>query len=214
MEVMLSDSIKEKFSDIIVKRFLVRGVSVEPTRNELEVFKRTVAEEVKTDYIIETIKDTPIIRMYRDFFWRAGIDPTKIRPASEALIRRVLKNKPIPKINTLVDTYNLVSMKTNMALAAFDAGAIRENLEMRFATPGEKFLGIGMQKPLTLIGKEPAITDEEKTIAVYPYRDSDETKVTLDTKDAIILVCGAIIEKTAALTSEYITRFCGGTAEF
>ncbi len=216
MEITLSDGIKEKFSDIIVKPFLVRGVSVEPYRNELEEFKRKVAEEINSDYTIETIKDTPIIRLYRDFYWRAGIDPTKIRPASEALIRRVLKNTPIPQINTLVDSYNLASMKTNMALAAFDAETIAGNLEMKLATPGKKFLGISMQKPLTLIGKEPVIVDEEKTIAVYPYRDSDETKVTLDTRDTIILVCGvpgitqAMIEKTANFTSEYLARFCGG----
>jgi DNA/RNA-binding domain of Phe-tRNA-synthetase-like protein len=220
METRVSENIKDKFPDLVAKPFLITGISVEERRNELEEFKHKVAEEIKTDYTIETIKDTPIIRKYRDFYWRAGIDPTKTRPASEALIRRVLKDKPIPRINTLVDTYNLASMKTNMALAAFDTEAIRGNLEMRLATPGEKFLGIGMQKPLTLIGKEPVITDEEKTIAVYPYRDSDETKVTLDTENTIILVCGvpgitaAIIEKTATLASKYILQFCGGTPEF
>jgi DNA/RNA-binding domain of Phe-tRNA-synthetase-like protein len=220
MEIRISENVKEKFPDLIVKPFLITGVSVEERRNELEEFKHKISDEIKTDNTIKTIKDAPIIRRYRDFYWRAGIDPTKTRPASEALIRRVLKDKPIPKINTLVDTYNLASMKTNMALATFDAATIVGNLEMRMSTPGEKFLGIGMQKPLTLIGKEPIVTDEDKTIAVYPYRDSDETKITLKTMDTIILVCGVpgitptMIDKTAALASEYITRFCGGTAEF
>ncbi len=216
MKLELAEDIQQKFPGLIVDSFQLKGLNIKSVSAELEKFKEKVAEEIKSDYTIKTVKDAPIIRLYRDFYWRAGIDPTKTRPASEALIRRVLKERPLPRINTLVDTYNLASMKTNMALAAFDAGAIAGNLEMRMAEPGEKFLGIGMQKPLTLTGKEPVITDEEKTTAVYPYRDSDETKVTLETKDTIILVCGvpgitpAMIEKTAALTSEYITRFCGG----
>ena len=216
MKIELSKAVQEKFPGLIVKPFHIKGVTIENTRPELEKFKETVKDAIKADYTIQTIKDTPIIRMYRDFYWRAGIDPTKTRPASEALIRRVLKERPLPRINTLVDTYNLASMKTNMALAAFDVATITGNLEMRMAKPWEKFLGIGMQNPLTLKGKEPVITDEEKTIAVYPYRDSEATKVTLDTRDTLILVCGvpgitpAMIEKTAVLTSEYITRFCGG----
>jgi len=216
MKIELSKEVQEKFADLTVKPLLIKGVTVENTRPELEKFKKTVSDAINSDYTIDVIKDAPIIRMYRDFYWRAGIDPTKIRPASEALIRRVLKDKPLPRINTLVDTYNLASMKTNMALAAFDAETIAGTLEMRMAKQGEKFIGIGMQKPLVLKGKEPVLVDEEKTIAVYPYRDSDETKVTLETKDTIILVCGvpgitpAMIEKTTVLTAEYITRFCGG----
>ncbi len=216
MKIKLTEDIQEKFPDLIVESFQLKGLSIESISEKLEKFKEKVAEEIKSDYTIKTVKDTPIIRLYRDFYWRAGIDPTKTRPASEALIRRVLKDKPIPRINTLVDTYNLASMKTNVALAAFDATTIAGNLEMRMAKPGEQFMGIGMQNPLTLSGKEPVITDEAKIVAVYPYRDSDETKVTLDTSDTIILVCGVpgitptMIEKTAALATEYITKFCGG----
>jgi DNA/RNA-binding domain of Phe-tRNA-synthetase-like protein len=220
MKIELTKDIQEKFLGLIVDSFQLKDLNIENVSAELEKFKGKVAEEIKSDYTIKTVKDAPLIRLYRDFYWRAGIDPTKTRPASEALIRRVLKERPLPRINTLVDIYNLASMKTNMALAAFDAGTIAGNLEMKLATPGEKFLGIGMQKPLTLSGKEPVITDKEKTIAVYPYRDSEVTKVTLETKDTIILVCGVpgitpvMIEKTAALATEYITQFCGGTAEF
>ena len=216
MEIRFDEDVKKEFPGLLVKPFTIHGVKVESEKTELEDFKKTITVEIKKDYTLEALKDAPVIRMYRDFFWRAGIDPTKVRPASEALIRRVLKGSPLPKINTLVDAYNLSSIKMNIALAAFDAGHIRGSLSMRFARPGEEFLGIGMDKPIVLKGIEPVIADEEKTIAVYPYRDSDATKVTLETRDAIVLVCGvpgiteAMLEKTKKVALEYITRFCRG----
>ncbi|MFQ5800376.1 MAG: B3/4 domain-containing protein [Candidatus Hydrothermarchaeales archaeon] len=219
MEIEVEERIKREFPGLLVKGFLIRGVTVKREREELEEFKEVVIGEIKNDYDIETLKDAPIVRMYRDFFWRAGIDPTKVRPASEALIRRVLKGRPLPRINTLVDSYNLASMKTTMALAAFDANTLSGELTMGFARPGEEFLGIGMERPIALTGKEPVVTDEEKTIAVYPYRDSDDTKATLDTKNTLVLVCGvpgipdAVMKKTKNVASKYITRFCGGVLE-
>src|SRR3989304_10012740 len=162
MEIRFDEDVKKEFPGLLVKPFTIHGVKVEGEKRGLEDFKKTITVEIKKDYPLEALKDAPVIRMYRDFFWRAGIDPTKVRPASEALIRRVLKGSPLPKINTLVDAYNLSSIKMNIALAAFDAGHIRGWLSMRFARHGEEFLGIGMDKPIVLKGIEPGITDEEK----------------------------------------------------
>ncbi|RMF90976.1 MAG: hypothetical protein D6733_02425 [Methanobacteriota archaeon] len=218
MEIEIAERIKKEYPGLVVKGFHVKGVAVEREKEGLERFKETVTEEIKKDHTAETLKDAPIIRMYRDFYWRLGIDPTKTRPASEALIRRVLKGRPLPRINTLVDAYNLASIKTNVALAAFDGDRLTGRLTMDFAEAGEEFTGIGMERPIRLTGKEPVIRDEKQTIAVYPYRDSDATKVTLDTENALILVCGVpgitegMMEKTAKIASEYITRFCGGEA--
>ena len=175
-------------------------------------------KQVRERYDLGSLKDEPILRAYRDFFWRVGIDPTKNRPAAEALIRRILQGKTIPCINTLVDSYNLVSIKTEIALAAFDAEKLKGNLLMRFATEGEEFLGIGMEKPMRLQGIEIVVSDVEKLVAIYPHRDADDTKITEETKNVLLLVCGVpgIREETlldaARVAIEYITRFCGGEA--
>ena len=54
---------------------------------------------MRKNYSLDGLKDEENIRAYRDFFWKLGIDPTKIRPAAEALIRRILGGKEIPRIN-------------------------------------------------------------------------------------------------------------------
>ena len=172
--------------------------------------------QVKQRYGLETLKDLPTFRAYRDFFWNVGIDPTKNRPAAEALIRRTLRGKTLPTINTFVDAYNLASMNTEIALAAFDSDKLRGDLHMRFAQKSDQFLGIGMHKPLELMGGEVVISDAAQVIAVYPYRDADHSKITKTTEAVLLLTCGVPgihkekLKEAAQITLQYVTKFCGG----
>lgn len=192
----------------------VNELTVEDGNAELENFKTEVREQLRRRWTLEKLIDEPIFRAYRDFFWRIGIDPTKVRPAAEALIRRLLRGHSLPKINTFVDTYNLASIQTGIAIAAFDADQIGERLVMREAQAGKQFLGIGMDKPLTMNGGEIVIDDGDKLIAVYPYRDADISKITLHTRRSVILICGVpgikdeTLSEAAKMSTEYITRFC------
>jgi len=150
-------------------------------------------------------------------FWKVGIDPTKIRPAAEALVRRILAGKPLPTINNVVDSYNLASIKTEVALAAFNVDELKGGLMMRTAKPGEQFAGIGMKEPMELTGVKVVVSDEEKLVAVYPYRDADKSKVSSGTKSLMILVCGvpgigeSVLTEAGRVAVEFVTEFCGGT---
>jgi len=208
--------VKASFPGLEVLTRQVRGVKVEKQNVELAKFGDELMRGVRERYDLETLKDLLTFRAYRDFFWRVGIDPTKNRPAAEALIRRVLGGKAIPCINTLVDAYNLASISTEIALAAFDSDKLKGALLMRFATKGEEFLGIGMKEPMLLQGGEVVISDAEKLVAIYPHRDAENTKVTEKTKNVLLLVCGVpgISEERLSLAAqvavEYVTKFCGG----
>ena len=198
--------------------FEVTGLHIGPTDEAEAVFIEERATGYRRTYALETLKDEPRLRAYRDFFWRVGVDPTKVRPAAEALLRRVIQGKPFPRINALVDAYNLASAETRIALAAFDKAKLHGDLRMRRSRPGETFLGIGMESPLTLTGVQVVCEDAEQLVAIYPYRDADASKVTSECRDVRFLVCGvpgisreALLE-AAAVTGDLVTRFCGGTA--
>jgi len=216
MNLKIDAQLKTRFSDLTVLTCNVKDVKVEKQNVELEKFKDEITEKVREKYELDSVKNLPTFRAYRDFFWRVGIDPTKNRPAAEALIRRILRGRTIPRINTLVDAYNLASVKTEIALAAFDANKLKGDFLMRFAEKGEKFLGIGMEKLMLLQGGEIVVSDSEKLVAIYPYRDADNTKITEKTKNVILLVCGVptigkeTLQNAAQVALEYITRFCGG----
>lgn len=214
----MSDEVRSKFPNLHVLLRRIDDVSVRERSEELERFKIEVCQRIRSRFSLESLKDDPVIRAYRDFFWRIGIDPTKIRPASEALIRRILSGGALPIINTLVDAYNLASAESRIALAAFDADKLEgEELVMRFARAGEEFLGIGMDKPRRLEGGEIVIADSRRLIAIYPYRDADYSKVTLETKSIYLMTCGVPgidlekLREAEDLATKYIVRFCGGS---
>jgi DNA/RNA-binding domain of Phe-tRNA-synthetase-like protein len=198
--------------------FDVRGLRVEPANDALASFLEERTTHYRGTYMVETLKDEPRLRAYRDFFWRVGVDPTKVRPAAEALLRRVIQGKPFPRINTLVDAYNLASAETRVALAAFDAAKLRGDLRMRRARQGETFLGIGMEATATLKGVEVVCEDADRLVAIYPYRDAEASKVTSDTRDVRFLVCGVpgisedALREATAIAANLVTRFCGGNA--
>ncbi len=210
-----SEKIRERFPGLNVLTNRIEEVNVEKKSEELEKFKGEVISKVQKKRDLEELKDVSIFRKYRDFFWEIDIDPTKTRPASEALVRRVLQGKTLPTINTLVDAYNLASLKAEIPLAAFDNDTLKGELTMRFAKNGEKFHGIGMNKPKKLNGGEIVISDSEKLIAIYPYRDSEETKITTNTNDVLLMVCGVPevgkkLDKAQEIMINYVTRFCDG----
>ncbi len=210
-----SKEIRDRFPGLNVLTTRIKDVNVKKKSEELEEFKDEVISKVREKRDLEELKDIPVFRKYRDFFWEIDIDPTKTRPASEALVRRVLQGKTLPAINTLVDAYNLASLSSEIPLAAFDKKTLEGKLTMRFAEKGEKFHGIGMDKPKELEGGEIVISDSEKLIAIYPYRDSEETKITTNTKDVLLMVCGVPevgekLDEARKIMINYVTRFCDG----
>jgi DNA/RNA-binding domain of Phe-tRNA-synthetase-like protein len=214
MRIEIDPSLKRDYEGLMVHEITIEGLKVRRETPELDGFKKEVASKVRETYDVESLKDVETIRKYRDFFWRLGIDPTKIRPASEALIRRILQGKDLPKINTAVDAYNLVSIDTHVAIGAFDDGLLKGQLIMRYANEGEEFMGIGMKEPKILGGQEIVISDEEHLAAIYPYRDADLTKITDKTETIYILSCGVpgiemeTLREASLMTKEYFERFC------
>ncbi len=214
MRLTVDPLLREAFPGLDAHLVELRGLRVRERDQRLDTFVPTLVAEFRAHLRLETLKDEPHLRAYRDFYWRVGIDPTKIRPASEALLRRVLQGKEFPRINTLVDAYNLASMKTRIAIAAFDGAHTHGDLRMRLARAGESFLGIGMEASVILKGVEVVCEDDEGLVAIYPYRDAHRTRVTTATADTVFMTCGvpgiepAALVASAETTKEFVEQFC------
>ncbi|MDH2901555.1 MAG: phenylalanine--tRNA ligase beta subunit-related protein [archaeon] len=219
MTLEIDETLKKLFPGLQVIELQMNDLRIVDKNESLEAFKREVQQKVRKSFnSMEQIRDQPIFRSYRDFFWRVGIDPTKTRPAGEALTRRIVSGKDLPTINTLVDSYNLASVMTSIAIAAFDLDTVSEegDLFMRKAREGEEFKGIGMGSEMRLKGIEVVIEDmkSHRLIAIYPYRDSDDSKVTLETRKVLLMMCGVPgiplerLEEAAKLSKDNVKRFC------
>ena len=215
----IDKNVIKKFPDLNVLLKIIQGVRVEEINAELEKFKLEVYEGIRTKYLLGSLKDISPFRLYRNFFWSIGIDSTKNRPAAEALIRRILTGKSIPKINIFVDSYNLASIQTGIAIAAFDLDQLEKNLVMKFAKTGDQFLGIDMKIPMVLKGGEVVIEEGNRLVAVYPYRDADYSKITFHTKNIAFIMCGVpgleskYLKEASEIAVNYILKFCGSSIQ-
>jgi DNA/RNA-binding domain of Phe-tRNA-synthetase-like protein len=175
-----------------------------------------VVARVRSTRSLDGLREDGLFRAYRDFFWQLGIDPTKLRPSGEALNRRVLQGKELPRINGFVDAYNAASLATGVPIAAFDAAALQGSVELRFARAGEGFVSIGEDKREALQGHELILADEAKVIAFYPHRDSHATRITEATRRALLVACGvpgvprATLDEALRDAERRILDACGG----
>jgi DNA/RNA-binding domain of Phe-tRNA-synthetase-like protein len=197
----------------------VEGVHVASSDARFNTLEEETVTQIRQNVILEQLKDHPVVRRYRDFYWRdLGIDPTKVRPAGEALIRRVLQGNQLYRINNVVDAYNLASLRTGLAFGVFDWNVLAPPLTVRFAQPGEPFLGIAMQDSIVLTGRELLLTDSQAIVCVHPYRDADRSKVTQQTSQLLILTGGVpnlddnTVEAGLHVAIDSITRVAGGIA--
>lgn len=112
----------------------------------------------------------PARELYRAF----GIDPTKTRPSSEALLRRVLKGQPLPRINSAVDLCNVLSLSFLLPIGLYDAAAIDGPVKLRKGLPGESYSGI--RKAEVHLGGRPVLSDRRGAFG-NPTSDSARTAV-------------------------------------
>ena len=193
---------------------VVRGVEVRRGDVRVRHVMDEVLEKVKSRTKLEELKNDPIVRAYRDFYWKIGIDPTKQRPSGEALVRRALRGK-VPTINNVVDAGNLASMETLVPIGLYDLDRVEGELELRYAREGEPFLPIGGDEE-KLKTNQIVLVDGEKVLHVFPHRDSRVTMITESTRNVLVVACGVpgvdreIVLKACKMATEYIREFAGG----
>ena len=206
-----------RFPGLCVAHVAVEGVAIAGPQHAPAVeLLRAATEEVRATRSVERLKDEALFRAYRDFYWTLGIDPTKTRPAGEALNRRVLNGNALPTINAFVDAYNAASLVTGVPIGCYDVDTLAGPLELREARAGEAFQALNDAEPKRLVGGELVLADTRRIVNFYPYRDAAPTRITEKTTRAIVVACGApgvpstAVEDGARRAGENVTRACGG----
>src|ERR1700722_1273710 len=114
-----------------------------------------------------------------------GKDPARYRGSAEALLRRVIAGKGLPRINNVVDVINLVSVESRLPVGLYDLSAVTGDIVFRAGRAGETYKGIG--KYDLNLEDLPLFAD-----AIGPHgsatSDSERTMVTASTKNIIALI--------------------------
>ena len=154
------------------------------------------------------VETTAVRTMYK----RVGIDPTKTRPSSEALLRRVRKGDTLPRINSMVDVCNWCSFEFQLPYGLYDAAQIHGDVTLRIGREGESYPGI--RKDDVHVGGRIALVDTHGPFG-NPTSDSARTMVTTATTRALLVVFAprevdvARLARVMDTTSERMQQFTG-----
>ena len=146
----------------------------------------------------------------RSMYKRVGLDPTKTRPSSEALLRRVRKGDTLPRINSMVDVCNWCSLEFQLPYGLYDAARIEGDVELRIGRAGESYPGI--RKDDVHVDGRIALADRVGPFG-NPTSDSARTMVTTQTTRALLVVfapreidarrLGEVLDATSSRMAEF-----------
>lgn len=164
-----------------------------------------LGEKYKAEYTTETVKTISGIEATRRVYRACGKDPSRYRPAAEALIRRMLQGKELYQIDTLVDLINLASIAFGYSIGGFDADKfVGDTLILGIGREGEPYEGIG--RGMLNIAGLPVYRDAEGGVGT-PTSDNERTKIELSTRHVLVLVNGYDgNEAQVKANAEYIIR--------
>ena len=176
-------------------------LEVTPPRDDFEL-------EVKRAQLAVRSGEVESIDRARELYRRFGVDPTRVRPSSEALLRRMKKGEPLPRINSLVDVANAMSVQLQVPVGLYDLGKVKgEELVIRLGGEGESYEGIGKER-INVAGRI-CVADADGPCG-NPSADSRRTMITTDTEAAAWIYFLPVRDDDIDRTAELVAVFGRG----
>ena len=201
------ESVCPEFVGACVEAQVVNTPYCEELWQEIEA----LGERFRSELTTESLKDITSIAATRRVYKACGKDPSRYRPASEALIRRMLQGKELYQRDTLVDLVNLASIAYGYSIGGFDADKFVGNtLTLGIGREGEPYEGIG--RGLLNICGLPVYRDAEGGVGT-PTSDNERTKMTLDTRHLVVLINGydgneQRVRENAEYIQQLLRKYC------
>ena len=150
------------------------------------------------------VESAEITASVRSMYTRVGIDPTKTRPSSEALLRRVRRGDELPRVNSLVDVINWCSLETQLPYGVYDLDKIQGDVTLRLGREGEEYAGI--RKDAVHVSGRLTLADDAGPFG-NPTSDSARTMVTTDcTRALVVIFCPASVSDAVCRAAIELTR--------
>ena len=187
MKVIVSNEI-EQICPEFVGACLEAEVVNTPYNADLWSEIEALGEKYRATLTTESLKELTSISATRKVYRAFGKDPSRYRPASEALIRRVLQGKELYQRDTLVDLVNLASIAFGYSIGGFDADKfVGDTLTLGIGREGEPYEGIG-RGTINIQGL-PVYRDAIGGVGT-PTSDNERTKMSLTTRHLLVLING------------------------
>lgn len=212
MEVQIDESIRNSIPNCRLAYITVTDVAVRGTPPALTQEFLQLQAAVAKAYHLDILPTMPRIAAVRTMYKKLNFDPSRYRPASEALVRRVLQNKGLYYVNSAVDVNNYCSIKFLLPFGIYDLSPIQGNVNYRLATEGT-YVNIAGNEVST--NNKPFLTDDMGPFG-NPTSDARRTAVTLGTRNLLSVVYAdeevtdAELADIADFTADMLVRYNGG----
>ncbi len=174
-----------------------------------------VCERKRREFTVESLADAEPTRAIRAMFRAWGVDPSKYRPSSEALLRRVVQGKGLYRVSNLVDIGNLGSIETGWPYGCYDRSRLEPPILFRHGAAGEHYEGIG--KHTWHLEGRPVLADAQGPFG-SPISDSTRSMITESARAVLTVIYApssvpdASIEAATARLQERLVQFAGASA--
>lgn len=176
-------------------------LEVTPPREDFELEVKRATQAVRSG-------EVPPLDRARELYRRFGTDPTRMRPSSEALFRRIKKGDLLPRINSLVDVANALSVQLQVPVGLYDLAKVQgEDLSLRLGREGESYEGIGKER--VNVANRICVADSAGPIG-NPSADSARTMITTATERAAWIYFLPVSDDDIDRTAELIAVFGRG----
>ena len=210
MKIVVSheiESVCPEFVGACVEAQVVNSQFCEELWSEIEA----MGEKFRRELTTESLKELESIAATRRVYRACGKDPSRYRPASEALIRRMLQRKELYQCDTLVDLVNLASIAFGYSIGGFDADKfVGDTLTLGIGKEGEPYEGIG--RGMLNIAGLPVYRDVKGGVGT-PTSDNERTKMTLETRHLVVLINGYDgnenrVRQNAEYIQQLLRKYC------
>jgi DNA/RNA-binding domain of Phe-tRNA-synthetase-like protein len=215
VSVQIDPSLHSRIPGITFGCVTINGVQVRERDEKLWGTIEQLCQRLASEYTLDKLGANNHISAVRGMQKAFGFDPTRYRPSSEALLRRVLKERGIYQINTAVDVNNWCSLEFLLPMCIYDLRTVKGQIRVRLGEAGEQYQGIGRQI-FQMEGKV-IVTDDEGVMG-NTVSDSERTKVTHSTQDIFLMIYAPAtynaqtIQERTTLAAHRMTEFNGGQA--
>ena len=163
------------------------GVTVRKDAPDVWLEIERLAADLRARYAGKSPGEIAELQPARELYRRTGEDPTKLRPSSEALLRRVLRGEALYRINSLVDTCNLCSLEFLLPIGLYDADRIQGAVTVRLGSQDEGYDSLG--KGFYSVSDRLALFDALGPFG-SPTNDSRRTAITETTQRCLMVILG------------------------
>ncbi len=210
--VGLHVSVEDSLRGILALGMLnAEGLQLAALPTEFEEERERVTNRLVGLYAGKQPADIPGVAETRALFHQLDIDPTKNRPSSEALLRRILQGKGLPRVNPAVDVCNLCSVEHQLPIGLYDYETVKGVVHVRIGKEGEGYTGIRKQR-VNLSGRL-LLADDDGAFGA-PTSDSARTSVTSRTTNLLAAMfcpgerAGKHLSTALERIADLLTRYC------